>query len=117
VVKEADKKNRKKGKERQSLEIVKIFRDFLRPRLVRPLFIPCCGAPCSVTTPQLLHAEGGFGVSFNCVTKDAAFYTTTSRLVAWLGAFPQERQKLWLTKDDLRDSSSWVSPPLVLGWS
>jgi hypothetical protein len=34
--------------------------------------------------------------------------------VAWLGAFPQERQKLWLPKDNLRDSSSWESPPLVL---
>jgi hypothetical protein len=34
--------------------------------------------------------------------------------VAWLGAFPQERQQLWLPKDDLRDSSSWSSPPLVL---
>ena len=58
--------------------------------------------------------EGGFGVPFNCVTKDAAFYTTTSRLVVWFGVFPQERQKLWLPKDDLRDSSSWVSSPLVL---
>ena len=63
---------------------------------------------------HLPHAEGGFGVTFNDVTKDAAFYTTTSRFVAWLGAFPQERQKLWLPKDDLRDSSSWASPPLVL---
>jgi hypothetical protein len=34
--------------------------------------------------------------------------------VAWLGAFPQERQELWLPKDDLRDSSSWSSPPLML---
>ena len=41
---------------------------------------------------HLPHAEGGFGVTFNDVTKDAAFYTTTSRLVAWLGAFPQERR-------------------------
>ena len=63
---------------------------------------------------HLPHAEGGFSVSFNCVTKDAAFYTTTSRFVAWIGAFPQERQELWLPKDDLRDSSSWSSPPLVL---
>jgi hypothetical protein len=63
---------------------------------------------------HLPHAEGGFGVPFNCVTKDAAFYTTTSRFVVWLGAFPQERQELWLPKDDLRDSSSWSSPPLVL---
>ena len=63
---------------------------------------------------HLPHTEGGFGVTFNDVTKDAAFYITTSRFVAWLGAFPQERQKLWLPKDDLRDSSSWVSPPLVL---
>jgi hypothetical protein len=27
---------------------------------------------------------------------------------------PQERQELWLPKDDLRDSSSWSSPPLML---
>jgi hypothetical protein len=45
---------------------------------------------------HLPHAEGGFGVPFNYVTKDAAFYTTTSRFVVWLGAFPQERQELWL---------------------
>ena len=63
---------------------------------------------------HLPHAEGGFGVTFNDVTKDAAFYTTTSRFVVWLGAFPQERQELWLPKDDLRDSSSWSSPPLLL---
>ena len=63
---------------------------------------------------HLPHAEGGFGVPFNCVTKDAAFYTSTSRFVAWLGAFPQERQELWLPKDDLRDSSSWSSSPLML---
>jgi hypothetical protein len=45
---------------------------------------------------HLPHAEGGFGVTFNDVTKDAAFYTCTSRFVSWLGAFPQERQELWL---------------------
>jgi len=63
---------------------------------------------------HLPHAEGGFGVTFNDVTKDAAFYTSTSRFVAWLGAFSEERQELWLPKDDLRDSSSWSSPPLML---
>ncbi len=61
---------------------------------------------------HLPHAEDGFGVSFNCVTKDTAFYTTTSRFVTWMGAFSQERQKLWLPKDDLQDSSSWSSPPI-----
>ncbi len=60
---------------------------------------------------HLPHGEGGFGVTFNDVTKDAAFYTTTSRFVSWLFSFPQERQELWLSKDDLRDSSSWSSPP------
>ena len=63
---------------------------------------------------HLPHTEGGFGVSFNCVTKDVAFYTTTSRFVSWMGAFSQERQELWLPKDDLWDSSSWSSPPLLL---
>ena len=51
---------------------------------------------------------------FNCVIKDAAFYTTTSRFVSWIGDFSQERQELWLPKYDFRDSSSWSSPPLVL---
>ena len=63
---------------------------------------------------HLSHAQGGFGVTFNDITKDAAFYTTTSRFVAWLGAFSQERQSLWLPKDNLKDSSTWSSPPLVL---
>jgi hypothetical protein len=63
---------------------------------------------------HLPHAGGGFGVPFNCVTKDTAFYTTTSPFVSWIGAFSQARQELWLPKDDLRDSSSWSSPPLVL---
>ncbi len=30
---------------------------------------------------HLPHAEGGFGVTFNDVTKDAVFYTTTSHFV------------------------------------
>ena len=55
---------------------------------------------------HLPHAQGGFGVSFNDVSRDAAFYTTTSRFVAWMGAFSQERQGLWLSKDDLKDASS-----------
>ena len=63
---------------------------------------------------HLSHPEGGFGVTFNDVTKDDAFYTTDSRFVTWLGAFSQERQKLWLPKDELQDSDSWSSPPLVL---
>jgi hypothetical protein len=55
---------------------------------------------------HLPHAEGGFGVTFNDATIDAdVFYTTTSRFVSWLGAFSQERQGLWLPKDDLQDSS------------
>jgi hypothetical protein len=38
---------------------------------------------------HLPHAEGGFSVTLNGVTKDAAFYATTLRFVAWLGAFSQ----------------------------
>jgi hypothetical protein len=52
---------------------------------------------------HLRHAEGGFGVTFNDITKDTAFYTTTSHFVVWLGVFTQERQVLWLTKNDLQD--------------
>ncbi len=69
---------------------------------------------CAHMVLHLPHEDGGFGVTFNDITMDAAFYITTSRFVAWLGAFSQERQGLWLPKDDLKDSSSWSSPPLVL---
>ncbi len=37
---------------------------------------------------HLLHTEGGFGVTLNDITKDTAFYTTTSRFVTWFGTFP-----------------------------
>jgi hypothetical protein len=52
---------------------------------------------------HLPHAEGGSGVTFNDVTKDAVFYTTTSHFVVWVGVFSLERQDLWLSKNDLRD--------------
>ncbi len=32
---------------------------------------------CAHMTLHLPHADGGFGVTFNAVTNDAAFYTTT----------------------------------------
>jgi hypothetical protein len=38
---------------------------------------------------HLPHVDGGFGVTFNDVTKDAVFYTTTSRVVSWLGVSPR----------------------------
>jgi hypothetical protein len=63
---------------------------------------------------HLSHTQGGFGVTFNGVTKDSTFYTTTSRFVSCLGAFSQERQVLWLPKDDLKDPSSWSSSTLLL---
>ncbi len=74
-------------------------------------------APSKAWAHIVLHlpqAEGGFGVTFDDITKDAAFYTATPHYVAWLGAFSQERQKLWLPKDDLEDSASWSSPPVIL---
>jgi hypothetical protein len=66
------------------------------------------------TVLHLTHTEGGFGVTFNDVTKDSSFYTTTSRFVSCLGTFSQERQDLWLPKDDRKDPSSWSSSPFLL---
>ena len=59
---------------------------------------------------HLPDIEGGFGVTFNAVTKDTVFYTTTSRFVT----FFQERQRLWMPKDDVRYSSSRSSPASTL---
>jgi hypothetical protein len=63
---------------------------------------------------HLPHVKGGFGESFKDVSRDTVFYTTTVRFVTWMGAFSQERHGLWLPKDDLKDVSSWSSPPLLL---
>ena len=44
-----------------------------------------CDTASKAWTHMVLHlprAEGDFGVTFNHVTKDASFYTTTSRFVA-----------------------------------
>ena len=35
-------------------------------------------------------------------------------LVPWIGDFSQTRQVLWFPKDDLKDPSTWSSPPFVL---
>ncbi len=63
---------------------------------------------------HLPNAEGYFGMTFNDVTKEVVFYTTTSRFVTWFCGFSQERQGLWLPKDDLGEPSSWSSPPLLI---
>jgi len=55
---------------------------------------------------HLPYTEGGFGVTFNDVTKDVTVYITTSR---WIGPFSQEHQGLWLPNDDLRDSPRFCS--------
>jgi hypothetical protein len=47
-------------------------------------------APNKAWTHMVLHLphdEGGFGVTFNDVTKDAEFYTTTSHFVTCLCTF------------------------------
>jgi tRNA(Arg) A34 adenosine deaminase TadA len=56
---------------------------------------------------HLPHAEGGFGVTLNDITKHATFYTTTSRFVPCLGASPRNVRVcgLWLPMDALQDPS------------
>ena len=40
-------------------------------------------------------------------TKDAALYTSNSRLVTWLGAFPEDRQDLWLMHSKCLTHYDW----------
>jgi hypothetical protein len=40
--------------------------------------------------------------------------STISHFLVWFGDFSQERQGLWLSKDDLQDSSSWSSSSFLL---
>ena len=66
---------------------------------------------------HLSPTEGGFGVTFNDITKDTVFYTTTSHFVGDLASVSQERQSLWLSKDDLEDSSTYLSGYGINQWS
>jgi hypothetical protein len=61
---------------------------------------------------QLPDTEGDFGVTFNAMSKDAVFCTSTSRFVARLGILPQDHRVMWLPQDDLQDSS-WSSLVLL----
>ena len=63
---------------------------------------------------HLPHDEGGFGVCSSNITMNAAYYTSTSRFIAWLGTFSQGRQNLWMPHDNLADSATWTSPQLLL---
>ncbi len=56
-------------------------------------------------------------MTFNDITKDTVFYTTTSHFAGDLGSFSQERQSLWLSKDDLQDSSTYLSGYGINQWS
>jgi hypothetical protein len=56
----------------------------------------------------------GFVVTFNDITKDASFYTSTSRFVAWLGTVPPPGPRGHGCPRMIFEDSSWSSPPLVL---
>jgi hypothetical protein len=43
----------------------------------------------------------------------SSFYCTPSRFVPCVVTFSQKRQVLWCPKDDLQESSSWSSSPLL----
>jgi hypothetical protein len=63
---------------------------------------------------QLSHTEGCFGVTFNDITKDTTFYTTTSiDLVFSPRVTSRNVRTCILSKDDLQDSSSWSSCPIL----
>jgi hypothetical protein len=53
----------------------------------------CSDAESKAWAPMVLHlphAEGVFGVTFNDVTKDAAFYASTARFVSCLSHCPRQ---------------------------
>jgi len=58
------------------------------------------------------HAEGGFGVSHNTITRHAVSYTTNARFVAFLGTFARPVQQVWLPGNDIQDPTTWDDPPL-----
>ena len=39
-------------------------------------------------------------MTFNDITKDVAFYTSTSRFVAWLGTFPKYPHPSFMPQDE-----------------
>ena len=59
------------------------------------------------------HAEGGWGVCANRVSRLAALWNTKARFVAWLGHLPQEAQAIWLPNNDLAVPEDWQQPGLL----
>jgi hypothetical protein len=61
---------------------------------------------------HLPHDHGGFGITSNVKSRKAALYTATARFTAFVGTLPLANQSTWL-QDNLTDSSTWTSPPLL----
>ena len=59
------------------------------------------------------HAEGGWGVCANRVSRLAALWNTKERFVAWLGHLPKEAQAIWLPNNDLAVPEDWQQSGLL----
>jgi len=59
------------------------------------------------------HAEGGFGITPNALTRLSAFYSSTARFVQWGGQLGDVAQSTFFPSTDLTDPATWHAPTLT----
>ena len=56
------------------------------------------------------HAEGGFGITPNALTRISAFYTSTARFVQWGGQLGEVARSNYFPWVELTDTNTWALP-------
>ena len=62
---------------------------------------------------ELPHHRGGLAITPLPASGIAAFYSATTRLVAWPGSLPQSHSSQWAQNQNLVDSTTWTSSSLA----
>ncbi len=67
----------------------------------------------TVTSLQMPHAMGGFGLTPNVLAQSTANVAMASRFVGLVGSLPPDEQQIWLPNQLVHDPQTWVAPHLL----
>jgi hypothetical protein len=67
----------------------------------------------AVTSLQMPHAMGGFGLTPNVLSQSTAKVRMSSRFVGLVGSLPPDEQQIWLPNQLVHDPQTWFAPHLI----
>ena len=67
----------------------------------------------AVTSLQMPHVMGGFGLTPNVLPQYTVKVALASRFVGLVGSLPPEEQQIWLPNQLAHDPQTWVAPHLI----